>query len=183
MNEMHKRINNLKRRCAQKSLIEITRKNDEYPTTGYAVGISNQFVLIHILDNNIYLNGYSALRIKDIKLCKTLSDSKYFANKAIQLMKKKPLPQPKIILDDITSIIESVNKQYPLLAVHCEDIINDACNIGKVLKITNKTVMLKEIDTCAFWCENNSRFRLKDITRIDFGGAYEDALWMVSQKH
>ena len=57
---------------------------------------------------------------------------------------------------------------------------DDVCFIGKVAKLTDKTVTLEEIDPAARW-EGVRRFRFADITQVGFGGAYEESLWLVAE--
>jgi hypothetical protein len=51
--------------------------------------------------------------------------------------------------------------------------------VGAFVRSTAKTVALFEISPTAEW-EKVTRFRVADITRLDFGGGYEDALWRVA---
>jgi hypothetical protein len=52
---------------------------------------------------------------------------------------------------------------------------------GLVQEVTAKKLALLEIDTQGRWDEVR-HFRLKDITRIDFGGGYEAALAAVAEE-
>jgi hypothetical protein len=47
--------------------------------------------------------------------------------------------------------------------------------------VTNGKVSLIEIDTDAIWDDEPSSYRLREITRVSFGGAYEDALYRVGK--
>jgi hypothetical protein len=48
--------------------------------------------------------------------------------------------------------------------------------------MTEKTVTLRKIDIEANWVKQPERFRLGDITRVEFGGGYETALWQVAEQ-
>ncbi len=74
----------------------------------------------------------------------------------------------------------TANEQFPLVTIHRESMDDSVCYIGKVAKFTPKTVTLDKIDPAAEWNES-TRYNLKDITRVDFGGGYENALWEVSE--
>jgi hypothetical protein len=52
----------------------------------------------------------------------------------------------------------------------------DACYIGRVEKVTTKTLVLHEIDSEARWIDASTRWRLGDIIRDDAGGRYVVAL-------
>jgi len=40
-------------------------------------------------------------------------------------------------------------------------------------------VVLREIDPDGEYCCDDDSYALREITRVDFGGSYEDALWLV----
>ncbi len=68
-----------------------------------------------------------------------------------------------------------------MIAIHQEAISNKVCYIGKVVSVTEKTFTLYDIDSGAEW-ERPYQRRLSDLTKVDFGGNYEDALWRVAKE-
>lgn len=85
-------------------------------------------------------------------------------------------------LGSIESVLRTAAELYPLLSIHCEQIDNEVCFIGKLESLTETDLTLKLIDAGANWDDTKS-FDLLDITKIDFGGAYEEALWLVAQQN
>jgi hypothetical protein len=55
----------------------------------------------------------------------------------------------------------------------------DVCWIGRVLGVDRNRVSLLEIGPDAKWDEKPTEFTLSEITRVNFGGEYEDALHLV----
>ena len=53
------------------------------------------------------------------------------------------------------------------------------CHIGRVVGVNKDNVSLLEIGPDACWEDVVTDYRTREITRIDFGGAYEDALILV----
>jgi hypothetical protein len=51
--------------------------------------------------------------------------------------------------------------------------------IGRVMGIDRGRVSLLEISPDAIWEKRPSEYPLREITRVNFGGDYEDALAMV----
>ena len=51
--------------------------------------------------------------------------------------------------------------------------------IGRVVSIVSGKLSLLEIEPGAVWEETPTRYSLEEITRVDFGGDYEDALYLV----
>ena len=65
---------------------------------------------------------------------------------------------------------------------HREEIDSDVCHIGKILRIDDEYVSLLEIDPDAEWGNEAEQYRISEITRLDFGGKYEEALLLVGGK-
>jgi hypothetical protein len=57
----------------------------------------------------------------------------------------------------------------------------DVCSIGRVVGSKRGRVMLLEIRPDATWEASPREYRLNEITRINFGGDYEDALHVVER--
>jgi hypothetical protein len=55
----------------------------------------------------------------------------------------------------------------------------DIGQIGRVVSVAAGKLSLLEIGPSAVWDETPTQYSLKQITRVDFGGAYEDALHIV----
>jgi len=76
--------------------------------------------------------------------------------------------------------LKSANALFSLVTIHRERIKPDTCAIGKVIDIAENHLLFLEIGPDAAWEEKPSKIRLNDITRVDFGGGYEEALYLVS---
>jgi hypothetical protein len=105
----------------------------------------------------------------------------YFLNEVVKLKKIKPTPQPKISIESWSSILQSVQDNFPLVQVESELIYKNQCNIGIVEKIKKNSFELKEIDTSANWDEVTTKYKFKDLTKVCFDSAYIKMLWEVSE--
>jgi hypothetical protein len=65
------------------------------------------------------------------------------------------------------------------VTVYRERVKPDTCIIGKVVDISESHLHFLEIGPDAVWEEKPSKTRLSDITRVQFGGGYEEALHLV----
>jgi hypothetical protein len=54
------------------------------------------------------------------------------------------------------------------------------CYIGTVASLTEKTVTMRMIDPDARWADAK-RLRFENLTKVEFGGGYEEALAMVAK--
>lgn len=163
-------------------LVRLDRKPiDEDPLYGFALACSETLTLLHLLETSTYtLNGYSVIRNDDVSLYAVYDrPDYYFDSKVLRLKGIKPEPQPAISVANLSELLTSIDKLYPLLTIHREVINSDICFVGCVAGINSKTFTLHEISSCAEW-EGEHRYRFADITKVDFGGGYEEALALVA---
>ena len=65
------------------------------------------------------------------------------------------------------------------MTIHTEKGDPDICWIGRILNVNRGCVSLLEINPDATWDKRPTKHRLNEITRVNFGGDYEDALHLV----
>jgi hypothetical protein len=178
---MSRVVKSLSRIFAKSQMVRIERASLARGwVDGYVVGVSDDFVLMHILDPNLYLNGYSVLRVGDIADIHILNSAESFMDRALKLRGIEPVLQPGIDLTGLPALLESANQHYPLITLHCENLDENICYIGRIRKMAEKKLVLEEINPCAQW-ERVRCYKFKDITRVDFGGGYESALALVAE--
>jgi hypothetical protein len=66
-----------------------------------------------------------------------------------------------------------------LVTIHRERVDRGVCWIGRVIGVDRGCVKLLEIRPDATWNDEPEVYRLSEITRIDFGGGYAEALKLV----
>ena len=82
-------------------------------------------------------------------------------------------------MDSVADILRSANRAFPLVTFHRDRVDPDCCWIGRVLDISQGYVSLIELAPNAIWDAEPGYYRLTSITRVDFGGGYEEALYLV----
>ncbi len=67
-------------------LVEIDRSPvcSEYDE-GFVLRVSDRFLLMSVLDPNMYLNGYSVVRLEDVKRYRVMDNGDSFASRALKL--------------------------------------------------------------------------------------------------
>lgn len=164
-------------------LAECYRKSidgDEVYDLGYVVDGNDDYMLLQLVDDRITLNGYSLIRVQDISELNIEVDHARFIEKALDI-RKKVVKRPVLVdLTDISTILSSINQHFPLMTLHRESNDPDACYVGSVESVCDKTVLLNEMDPDAKW-NGTKRIHLDEITRIDFDGGYETALALVAK--
>jgi len=173
-----------KRIVRSQYLVKFSRKPlDEFDLRGFVLACSETLTLLHILETSTYtLNGYSVIRNEDVSLYAVYDrPDYYYESRVLRLKGIKPQPQPEIDISNLPALLTSVNECYPLFTIHREEISDAVCFIGRLVGMTPKTFALFEIDDCGEW-EREHRYRFKDVTRVDFGGGYEEALALVASE-
>jgi hypothetical protein len=149
-------------------------------TLGYVLDMGPEFFLLGLIDDRIRFNGFQCYRVSDVRRLQTPAPNADFITSALRLRRETINRKPDIELDDITALLQSASQIFPLLAIHREKISPDTCKIGKVIEIKNTRLQLLEIGPDAVWEKKPTNIRLSEITRVDFGGDYEEALHLVS---
>jgi hypothetical protein len=164
----------------KKAYVDIRRKiKDADVIHGYVVQLSDDWILIADTRDGGYLDGFTALRTKDITKVKKVDG---FEPELLKKLKQWPpaAPEQPISLSSAEAIIRAAGESREALTIHQEKDKPDACFIGAPVDWGRKSVWLLELDRHARWDTEMTKYRLKDITRIGFGGGYEDALLTVS---
>jgi hypothetical protein len=176
------------------SLAEVIQKKElisfdfepmnELHTWGFVLNCNETFTLINQFDRDIYgLDGYSVFYNEDVSEYWTYTSTEnYLETKYIKLKNIKPQPQPKISLNSLSELLTSISQNFPTMKIYRDNLSEDGNVIGKLVEVKENTFKLLAIRTDGVWKENPSRFRLADVTRIDFGTRYEEVLLSVAEK-
>lgn len=160
-------------------VLRLSNPYDEGWTHGYVLDIGPQFFLLGLIDDNIQFNGFQCLLISDLRQLKVPDPQEDFIVAALRKRRERMERKPNIDLSSLPALLKSASKLFPLITILRERIKPDECVIGKVLDISERSFLLHTIDPDAVWEEKPTRFRLSDVTRVDFGGGYEEALHLV----
>lgn len=160
------------------SLVWLRRRFDPRPWRGFIVGLSDELVLVQVLNaGTMRLNGYTAIRRKDLA---ELTDDDTFAPAALKLLGERPKPQPDLLLLDMPGLLSSVGALFPLLELYREK-QGSAFYIGRVVRFGKKKVHFQAVSRSGAWSELY-KFSCREVTRVDFGDGYDQALWLVARR-
>ena len=146
---------------------------------GFVVGIGDGWLLLHWLDPSVVLNGYTALPLEDVEEVTLLLASESVAVAALERRGVRPVPLPEIELDDVPSLLASAERRFPLVTVHRDRSDPGVCVIGRVAHLGEESFILRQVSPAGRW-DDSGGYRYDDVTRIDFGGGYEQALAYVA---
>ncbi|MBI5939854.1 MAG: hypothetical protein HY859_05445 [Caulobacterales bacterium] len=158
-------------------LVRLHARSEPGHTCGYVRTVGAEFVLLSVVSDGIWFDGFNCLRIDDLEALE-LDPHAAFLDAVLKARAEATPPSPIVDLDSVEGLLTSASGQLPLVTIHAGA---DVCYIGRVLSIEGGIVWMREIDADAVWDADPTPHRLIDITRIDFGGDYEDALHLVAR--
>jgi hypothetical protein len=174
---------NLERAQAEQSIVRITRGAFEAQgELGYVEALGEDLLLLARISDDLWFDGFAVVRIGDISELEAPHEYADFVEEALRLREELSHAAPAISLESIGSAIRTAGRLFPLVVIHREEVEPETCRIGSVQKLTKDTLTLLEIGPDAEWEEAPSSVALEEITRVDFGGGYEEALALVGGK-
>ncbi|MBJ7553082.1 hypothetical protein [Marinomonas spartinae] len=172
----------LEKARARNNVVRIFREDLDGPdnwTDGFVVDANEEMVLLQLVDDGVHLNGYQILFLEDISDFVHPAPFNDFQKRVLAL-RGEEVEDPEVDLDDLAVLLIDISEEYGLVTLHREEVEPDSCEIGRVVKADAVTYELEEIGSDARWFDDTFEYDLYDITRIEFGGAYEEALIMAN---
>lgn len=158
--------------------IRFSRRFESSKIRGYVLDVGPQFFLLALVSDRIWFDGFECFRVNDVE---ELRPDPYatFAEAALKKRGERRLKKPQVSVANIEDLLLSAGKAFPLVTIHREQVDPDVCWIGRVQGVNRGRVSLLEIGPDAVWEDTSEEYRTKEITRVNFGGDYEDALHLV----
>jgi len=171
-------------RCADNfTLVQIVRQEiyDEAKSLiGVPVVFSTQWIVLTRLDDAISLDGFDALRVSDVTKINTRFRRSVFYTRGLRSRRAQIAAVPKLDLRSTPSLLRSVQRWFALLTIDRENANPGAAEIGQVGRISARGYAMRLLTPDAKWVPGWRRYAIKDITRIGFGGSYEETLAQVA---
>lgn len=169
----------LSRSLSLKEPISIFRENIEsLHFDGIVLATNSEFTLINLITDRFYLDGFVLLRTSDITDIR--SKKTEILSKILKARKLIVQELPKIELDDMRSTLKSISERWKVISIFCEVFDPGICVVGNVRLLTEKTAGMDFISPLGEWNGTTETIELDKITRIDFGGGYEEGLALVA---
>jgi hypothetical protein len=168
----------LEEAAAERSLVRVATKPEvDAPDEGFVVGLSADWLLLHVVSNQVELNGYLALRREDV--VSVDRDVEPFVERAFELRGDAPEPLVDVALVDARAILTSAQREFPLVSVDLARRSPGTRFIGRVHEIDDDVVTLLLVDTAGEWADAET-YAFSDVTAIGFGDRYMEALALVA---
>ncbi len=164
---------------AERRLLRLQTRFEDSFVRGYVRAIGPGFVLLAVVNDRIWFDGFECFRRPDIFL---VEDDPFagFIETALERRGERLPEPPSVSLNSIEELLSSAGEAFPLVTIHCELDDTDVCWIGAVREVEGGEVSLHEVGPDAEWDDEPTLHRTADITRVSFGADYEDALWLVA---
>ena len=147
---------------------------------GFVVGIGQKWVALQRLSDRVAFEGWHLIRVKDVQAVSIDPDPECFEVKALKARSLWPPSAPELSLDDVVRAVDSASAVTAMVSVFDEFDRPGACWIGDVTSLDDSKLHLLEVNTRGGWARKPRTFDPADVTRIDFGGGYEEALSLVA---
>jgi hypothetical protein len=162
-----------------KVMVRFTRPFERGSVNGYVVEIGPEFFVVALVTDGIRFNGFQCFRVSDVRQLQVPAKYAAFAEAALKKRGERIPKKPHVVVSSLSKVLLTANRLFPLITIHRERVDPDVCQIGRVVDLRNGRVSLLEIGPDAGWDDKPETYRLSEITRVDFGGDYEEALHLV----
>lgn len=150
-------------------------KLDWDETTGFVVALTDDWVVLHNLDG-VYLDEVVLLRLDLVTKIERSFFGDEYVLRAVNAL-GNPIESFGCAADaSAADLLRIVEERAELVGVHLEGPDGDWINVGKIHRIGKNRLDLQFIGRDGVWVEFVEAWKLRDITRIEFGGRYISAL-------
>jgi hypothetical protein len=172
---MKKKLAGIAELVGQDVMVRLNRKPiDNFSLDGFVVGFSDKLLCLHVVDGKtLMLNGYSIVRLSDIHSYRV--DEAAFIDRALRLLGRVPIAPDGFDLSGWGLLLSSVQPRYSLVSISTEKDASRCLFIGRLVKHTKRSVVIEAVDVGGHW-EGQQEFAYKDITMLDLGDGYVNAL-------
>jgi hypothetical protein len=162
----------------RRQFVRFSRRFEPSTIRGYVLDVGPEFFLLALVSDRIWFDGFEYFRIRDVKHV----EPDPYARFAEVALKKRGERRPKnqrVSLVNVKDILLSAGEHFPLVTIHREQVDPNVCWIGRVRRVNEGRVTLLEIGPDAVWDDSPREYKLSEITRVNFAGDYENALYLV----
>jgi len=163
----------------RRQLVQFWRPFEGDSVNGYVLALGPRWLLLSLVCGDVRFNGFQCFRLRDVRKLQIPHPHGEFIEAALRKRGERVPKKPRVSVASPKELLRSANRLFPLVTIHREQVDPDVCWIGRVCDVDEKRVALLEIDPNARWDDKPTDYRLREITRVDFGGDYEDALSVV----
>jgi len=163
----------------ERRLVGLTTRYDEWVVRGYVVGLGPGFVMIAVVNDRIWHDGFECFRRPDI-IAVQVDPKARFVEKALELRGEMIPEAPAVSLESVEDLLTSAGRAFRLVTIHREMEDPDVCQIGHVIEVVGGELVMREVSPTAEWDVELERYQTSSVTRVSFGADFEAALTLVA---
>ncbi len=149
--------------------------------SGYVAACGEEFFVMEQVTEEVRFDGWISLRYIDVSSCDMPDPHAAFVEKALKIRGASRRACPVNDALPLSGLLQAAGQHCAALTIHAEEVDADVCYIGRCDSVTPGELVLRPTLTPdGEWDDEAEVFLLSDITRVDFGGSYEDALVIVA---
>jgi len=160
------------------TLMRFQRPFEAGSVHGYIAAVGPTFFAVALVSDRVRFDGFQCFRARDVEGLE-IDPYTAFVEAALQARAEVRPQAPGLNLDSLPDLLISAGRISPLVTIHTEADDPEVCSVGRVVGIEGGILWMLEIGPDAVWDADATAHRLDDITRVDFGGGYEQALDLV----
>jgi len=167
---------------SDQALVRLVRSGREAPgahASGVPVAVGRAWVVIARLSDDVRIDGFEAQRIADLSQIERKFRGRAFFIRALRV-KQAHLPSAVGLATHSTrALLESARRLFPLVGVYREP-GTAGVDIGRIVDLSPAGFRMRVLNPNAEFDDRVDRFKYADITRVIFGGEYENTLARVA---
>lgn len=143
------------------------------------MALADEWVAVHDFLEGPHLDDLVLLRLDHVTKVRPHPDDPYVSRAVAGL--GVPVREFECAADSTAGdLLRSIAEMAELVAVHMECWEGEPLYVGKIRRVGKKRVDLHFVGRDGVWVDFVDAWKLKDITRIEFGGQYIRALELFS---
>lgn len=152
---------------------------EEGHVDGFLVGLGREWFALHVVNASVHLDGFSCMRYADVTELHAPPPFGDLTDKVLSKRGERVSGRLSVKLDTVQALLESVPRKHRLVTLYLEEVDPEVCYVGEVLRFEGGDLVLRYINPAGVWSEDLDRYSLAELTRVDFGGGYLEALAIV----
>ncbi len=157
-----------------RTLMKVRSRYESEGATGYVVGLGTRWALLHVVNDDVVEDGFLATSLEMLAEIAPVDPEQSFLPR-VMAMRPPTARLPDVDLDDTRGLLQTAQRSFPLLTIQTEQRHPGACYIGRIASLDDDAAHLHLVSPAGEW-DDEDEYPYETITRIGFGGRYEEAL-------
>ena len=157
-----------------RTLVNVRGASDWHETNGYVVGLASEWALLQLVDRCGCEDGFAAIKLESVAEIVPVSAEDSFLPAVVRTRPIAPRA-PAVDLSEVRRLLESAQRESALISIATDEMDPGAFWIVRLAELDDEGADLRSVSATGEWYDGE-RCDYESITRIGFGGRYEEAL-------